>query len=224
MIRSGEILALAALLLVSGCPARRGGQNNGATDPGGEASTTADADLPEAPTDADLPIPDGSTPDAERAAEPVVRGDPADLTAGPVLGRMALAEGGPEVRVEAVDGGFLLRLAAPSEAEVSIEPIGQLSGPSPGGVFLGPRCRRAAPGTSTELALWTGRFERCVTTLSPMAEVAHWPTRPGCPIERVAPGPYQLILFACGSPSEPLFTVSFDIAAEPAVDGGTTSR
>ncbi len=201
-------LAVAALsILVLACPARRGGQTNGPTsaesEPAEPDAQATDAGLDASP---DAAPPDAAPPDAGAPAA-----DPADLTSGPVLGRAALPDGGPELRVEQVDAGYAFRLAAPGESGVEVEPIGRLEGPSPAGVFLGCGCQGTAPGTSRVLGIWSGERAQCATSLTPMAVMEGRPRRRGCATAPVEPGQYRLELYPCGRYSEPLFQVGFEV-------------
>ena len=165
------------------------------------------------------------------AAEPQVHGYDAEAGAGEVtqldggfdagiaaneppryeiLAASRIADAG-ELRVEEIDGGYGFRLAAHSDASLSIEPIGKISGPTTAGVYLGPRCPEVAFGQTKLLGRWTGEVATCTTVAQPIAVLSGSEPRVGCSQEPAEPGEYELALWPCGSYDEPLVAIRFSL-------------
>lgn len=203
-LRSGPLLLALGLL---GClPSPRSGRDEPSTPPQVIDASPADADETEGGV-AEGGVADGGVADAAESPAP-------PEPAGEVVGRGTL-DGGGDLRVEAMDGGFGFRLTAAPDAGLALEPIARLEGPGSAGAYFGPRCPSAAADQARLIGRWSGELTHCATQPQPMALMEGQDQRPGCPLRPAPPGTWALTVYRCGYYGAPLGRVSFEISAPP---------
>ncbi len=163
---------------------------------------------------------DSGGPDGDQQIADVIEAS-SDPPPGLVIATATIGDDGAELRVEQFSGGegsgksLGFRLMASKNGPLSVEPLGQLAGPTASGMVFGRGCQRAEAEGSVFLGQWTGgSIYRCVTRTQPMAVmdgVERSPIGRGCTVEAVTTGTYELTLWPCGRYAEPLVTVSFEV-------------